>query len=236
LAAQEKSVQEAGAAVEQSKRAAEQVERDRVADIYSDLDQRVTSEPGLKGDFDKSREIYALKWLRAPVTGLVQKVDVTTIGQVVTPAQSLVTIVPDGTPLIVEAFVTNQDIGYVQVGQPVEVKVDTFPFQKYGALQGTLVWVSPDAEEKATASKDSDTRSGVSKSDTVKKEEPDRDMGYVYKIHVRTEQSQFRINATPHAIQAGMTVQADIITDRRRIIDFFLAPVVKYLDEGLKVR
>lgn len=102
-------------------------------DIYNDLDQ-----PGLKGDLEKSREMFALKSLRAPVSGLVQEVDVTTVGQVVTPAQSLVTIVPDDTPLIAEATVSNEDIGYLEVGQPVEVKVDTFPFQRYGTLKGTL--------------------------------------------------------------------------------------------------
>jgi multidrug resistance efflux pump len=138
-----------------------QVERDRVADIYGDLNQRVTSEPGLKGDFDKAKELYALKWLRAPVSGLVQEVDATTVGQVVTSAQSLVTIVPDGAPLIIEATVTNEDIGYLKVGQPVEVKVDTFPFQKYGSLKGALLSVSPDVEDKSAASRDADTRAGA---------------------------------------------------------------------------
>jgi hemolysin D len=112
LAAQRKTVKQAKAAVDEAEKNAEQVKRDRVADIYSDLNQRVTSEPTLKGDFDKSKELLALKSMRAPISGIVQKVDVTTIGQIVTPALSLVTIVPDGTPLVVEATVTNQDIGY----------------------------------------------------------------------------------------------------------------------------
>jgi hemolysin D len=159
LAAQQKTVQQARAAVTEAERAAEQVQRDRVTDIYNDLDQRVTNEAALKGDFDKSRELYALKWLRAPVSGRVQKVNVTTVGQVVTGAQSLVTIVPDDTPLIVEATVSNEDIGYLKVGQPVEVKVDTFPFQKYGSLKATLVSISPDAEDRNAASRDTATRS-----------------------------------------------------------------------------
>jgi hemolysin D len=237
LAAQEKTVQQAQAAVAEATRAAEQVQRDRVADIYSDLDQRVTSEAALKGDLDKSRQLYALKWLRAPVSGLVQKVNVTTVGQVVTPAQSLVTIVPDGMPLIVEATVTNEDIGYVKVGQPVEVKVDTFPFQKYGSLQATLLSVSPDAEERSAASKDTDTRSGVGSSgDSSRPAVENANAGYVYKVRIRTQQTQFTVNGESRPIQAGMTVQADITTDRRRVIDFFLSPVIKYLDEGLKVR
>jgi hemolysin D len=238
LAAQAKTVEQARAAVAGAERAAEQVARDHVADIYNDLDQRVTSEPGLKGDLDKSRELYALKWLRAPVAGIVLKVDVTTVGQVVNAAQPLVTIVPDGTPLIVEATVSNEDIGYLDVGQQVEVKVDTFPFQKYGALRGQLVWISADAEEKESESKDTDTRSGAASAD--KSQSPGSNtnsgIGYVYKVHIRTELPRFRVRDGWRPVQSGMTVQADITTDHRRVIDFFLSPVVKYLDEGLAVR
>jgi hemolysin D len=238
LAAQAKTVEQARAAVAEAERAAEQVARDHVADIYNDLDQRVTSEPGLKGDLDKSRELYSLKWLRAPVGGIVQKVDVTTIGQIVNPAQPLVTIVPDGTPLIVEATVSNEDIGYLDVGQQVQVKVDTFPFQKYGTLRGTLVWISADAEEKESESKDTDTRSGAASSDKSQSPEPNANssVGYVYKVHIRTGLPQFRVHDAWRPVQSGMTVQADITTDHRRVIDFFLSPVVKYLDEGLAVR
>jgi hemolysin D len=236
LAAQRKTVEQARAAEVEAEHNVEQVKSDRVADIYNDLNQRVTNEPALKGDLDKSKELYALKWLRAPVSGVVQKIDVTTIGQVVTPAQSLVTIVPDGTPLIVEASISNQDIGYVKPGQSVEIKVDTFPFQKYGSLKGTLVWVSADAEDKDTASKDLDTRSGAQANDDSRAAANNPNSGYVYKVHIRTESSQFIVDGAERPIQSGMTVQADIVTDRRRVIDFFLSPVTKYLDEGLKVR
>jgi hemolysin D len=236
LETQRRTVAQAKAAEIEAQRNVEQVKHDRVADIYNDLNQRITSEPALKGDLDKSKELLALKWLRAPAGGLVQKVDATTIGQVVTSAQSLITIVPDGTPLIVEATVTNQDIGYLQPGQAVEVKVDTFPFQKYGSLAGTLTWVSADAEDKGAASSDLDTRSGVQANDETRNAANTPNAGYVYKVHIRTEKTQFMVDGSARPIQSGMTVQADIVTDRRRVIDFFLSPVIKYLDEGLKVR
>jgi len=239
LSAQVETVQQAQAAAAGAERALEQVERDRVADIYHDLDDRVTSEPALKGDLEKSKELYALKWLRAPVSGLVQKVDATTVGQVVTPAQSLVTIVPDGTPLVVEATVSNEDIGYLKVGQPVEVKVDTFPFQRYGSLKGTLVSISPDAEDKNAASRDTDTRAGAGSQQSDPSRDPANsspNAGYVYKVHIRTEAPHFVVDGEARPVVSGMTVQADITTDRRRVIDFFLSPVVKYLDEGMKVR
>ena len=169
----------------------------------------------------------------------MQKVDVTTVGQVVTPAQSLVTIVPDGTPLVVEATVSNEDIGYLKVGQPVEVKVDTFPFQRYGSLKGTLISISPDAEDKNAASRDTDTRAGAGSQQTDPARDPANNSpnaGYVYKVHIATEQPHFVVGGEARPVVSGMTVQADIITDRRRVIDFFLSPVVKYLDEGMKVR
>jgi hemolysin D len=237
LAAQAKTVQQATAGVEEAERAFEQVQRDRVADIYNDLDQRVANEPALKGDLDKSKALFALKWLRAPVSGRVQKVDATTIGQVVSAGQSLVTIVPDGTPLVIEATVTNEDIGFVKIGQAVEVKVDTFPFQKHGSLTGKLISISPDAEDKDSASKDSGVRSGAApKGETVRPNAEMANIGYVYKVRIRTQSDQFLVDGVKRPVQSGMTVQADITTDRRRVIEFFLSPVTKYLDEGLKVR
>lgn len=146
--------------------AAEQVQRDRVTDIYNDLNQRVTNEAALKGDLTAS-----------------------------------------------------------------------FPFQKYGTLQGVLVSVSPDAEDKSSASRDPDTRSGAgAPGDPSRGAAENSNAGYVYKVHIRTNRSQFTVGGESRPVQSGMTVQADITTDRRRVIEFFLSPVVKYLDEGLKVR
>jgi len=236
LIAQQETIKQAKAAEVEAEVNVEQVIRDRNADILNDMNQRVTNEPGLKGDLDKAKELLALKWLRAPVSGTIQKIDVTTIGQVVTSGQVLITIVPDGMPLIVEATLTNQDIGYVKLGQPVDVKVDTFPFQKYGSLKGVVAWISADAEDKDSAARDLDMRTGAPMSEDSAKAASNPNTGYVYKVHVRTETPQFIVDGQPRAIQSGMTVQADIVTDRRRIIDFFLSPVEKYLNEGLTVR
>jgi hypothetical protein len=66
---------------------------------------------------------------------------------IVTSAQAIITIVPNSTPLVVEATALNQDIGFIHVWQKAELKLDTFPFQKYGIIQAELYFVSPDAEE-----------------------------------------------------------------------------------------
>lgn len=233
LAAQSKAVEQARHARTEAMRQLDGVRHNRTTDIYTDLGKKVYDASGLAGSVEKSRQLYELKWLRSPVDGVVQRVDVATTGGVVTPAQSLVTIVPDGTPLIVEASLSNEDVGYVRPGQEVEVKVDTFPFQKYGTLKGVLVWVSPDADEKSQGS------DGGNGSSPAGKSSPDPKSGktsYVYKVHIKPEQTTFMVDGKSVPIQPGMTVQADITTDHRRIVEFFLSPIVKYLDEGLKVR
>lgn len=236
LASQQQTVQQAQAALAGAQQALDQVKRDQAVDLYHDLAQRVADEPGLKGDYDKSKKLYDLEWLRSPVDGVVQSVSVTTVGQVVTPAQSLVSIVPDGTPLIVEATVSNSDVGYIKVGQPVQVKVDTFPFEQYGTLEGTLVWISPDAEDKSAISRDIDTRTGAVSASPAEAAQHDTNAGFVYKVHIRTAPAEFLVNGQRRPVEPGMTVQVDIMTGRRRVIEFFLSPLVKYLNEGLGVR
>ena len=83
--------------------------------------------------------------LTAPVDGVVQQLAVHTVGGVVTPAQSLLVVVPSDSRLEIEAMVSNRDIGFVHAGQDAEIKVDTFNFTRYGLLHGEVLSVSQDA-------------------------------------------------------------------------------------------
>lgn len=235
-ASEQRTVEEDRAALTGVIQALAQVRRDHVQDLYHDLAERAADEPALQGAYAKSKDLYDLEWLRSPVNGVVQSVNVTTNGQVVTPAQSLVTLVPDGTPLIVEATVSNNDIGYLRVGQKVQVKVDTFPFMKYGTLPGTLVWISPDAEDRAAVARDIDMRTGALSATPARAEGHDLNAGFVYRVHIRVAHAEFLVNGQRRSVEPGMTVEADIQTGRRRVIAFFLDPVIKYMNQGVRVR
>ena len=228
-----------GQTVEQQRHAHKQaveqynvIRQDWRASVLTDLNREATAHPQLKRDKDKAERLNDLKILRAPVAGYVQSVGVTTLGAVVTPAQNIVTIVPENTPLLVEASLSNDDIGYARVGQKVDIKVDTYPFQKYGSISGTLVWISADAESRdGRTNAVSDGSNGDSSGQQTSKS------SYAYKVHVRPDaDSRLLVGGQPALLQAGMTAQADIKTDRRRVIEFFLSPVIKYMDEGMKVR
>ena len=93
----------------------------------------------------KADEKAKLQHLVAPVTGTVQQLAVHTLGGVVTPAQPLLVVVPADSELEIEAMISNRDIGFVREGQEAQIKVDTFPFTRYGLLSGRVLHVSGDA-------------------------------------------------------------------------------------------
>src|SRR6476661_8855910 len=100
---------------------------------------------GLAQDLIKAEQRTRLQLLTAPVDGVVQQLAIHTVGGVVTPAQSLLVVVPSDSRLEIEAMVSNRDIGFVHAGQDAEIKVDTFNFTRYGLLHGHVLSISQDA-------------------------------------------------------------------------------------------
>jgi hemolysin D len=175
---------------------------------------------GLEAQETKASHDLSLHSLRAPVDGVVQEVNVTSIGQVVTPAQAVVTVVPRNTPLVVEAMLPNQDMAFVRVGQMAQIKVAAFSFEQYGVIHGKVVQISPDAISEGTAPAKGAIPAG----------------GLAYRVKIQPEQNYLLIHGQKVYMRPGMSVTADINTGRRRILAFFLDPLFKTWGEGLSVR
>ena len=164
----------------------------------------------LENNLVKAKQILAQTTITAPVDGTVLSLTVKTIGGVVNAGQQLAQIVPEKAPLYVDAALDNQDIGFVKPGQRAVVKVATYPFQRYGYLEGTVENISPDAIQ-------------------------DDKKGLIYKAKIKlndgksSKQNQLKL-------LPGMSVSAEIATGQRRIIEFFLDPLMTKADESLKVR
>ncbi|MAK59562.1 MAG: hypothetical protein CMK09_01155 [Ponticaulis sp.] len=94
---------------------------------------------------EKAEARADLQTLTAPVDGIINAINVTTIGEVAEPGEPVITLVPAGRELFVEAFILNRDVGFVAVGDDVRVKLEAFPFMRYGHLDGIVEHVSPDA-------------------------------------------------------------------------------------------
>lgn len=161
----------------------------------------------------KAEQRRELQVLKAPIGGVVQQLAVSTIGGVVTAAQPLMTIVPHDAALEVEAQVLNRDIGQLRVGQRVITKVETFDFTRYGYIEGRVQWVGTDAIA-------------------------DPKLGPIYPVRISLEATQTPnlVHGMSGRVAPGMSVTADIKTGERRLISYFLAPLLRYRDESLRER
>jgi len=161
----------------------------------------------------KARQRRALQTLRSPIDGTVQQLAVTTLGGVVTAAQPLLTIVPENTALEIEAQVMNRDVGHLKPGQRVINKVETFDFTRYGYIEGEVQWVGTDAIQ-------------------------DQKLGLVYPVRIRMEQlnTPNTVLGRQGVVSAGMSVTSDVRTGERRLIEYLLAPMLRYKQEALRER
>lgn len=162
-------------------------------------------------ELEKLSEQAAWRIVRAPVNGVVQELAMHTVGGVVQPAQALMKIVPLGETLQVEAWLENKDIGFVEEGQPVSVKLETFPFTRYGTAAGRVSIITDTAVEHES-------------------------LGLIFGILIDLEQFEIAVGPRWVPLQPGMVATAEIKIGRRIVIDYFLSPLLRYVEEGLAER
>ncbi|MGX5734064.1 HlyD family type I secretion periplasmic adaptor subunit [Bosea thiooxidans] len=149
--------------------------------------------------------------LRAPVRGIVNKLNVTTIGAVVQPAATLIDIVPLDDALMVEAQVRPQDIGFVRPEQEAVVKITAYDSASFGSLKGRV--------ERISADTSNDQRGEA-----------------YYRVFVRTDQNQLISEGKPLPIIPGMVAQIEILTGRKSVLAYLLKPARILRDQALRER
>ncbi|MCQ8130255.1 HlyD family type I secretion periplasmic adaptor subunit [Methylomonas rivi] len=177
-------------------------------DRLHDSEQKIA---GYRQAMIKARQRSQLLKLTAPVDGSVQQLAVHTVGGVVTPAQPLMIIVPADQALEIEAFIENKDIGFVNPGQDAEIKIETFPYSKYGALHGAVLQVSTDAVN-------------------------DEKRGLIYAAKVKLPRTTMQVENKSVNLSPGMAVTVEIKTGKRRVIEYFLSPLIEHVGESLRER
>jgi membrane fusion protein, adhesin transport system len=150
--------------------------------------------------------------VRAPVDGVVNQVHLHTIGGVAAPGEALVEVVPVGDSLLIEAHIRPSDIAFLYPGQPVKVKLTAYDFARYGGLDGELVMIGADAVEvpQGQASE------------------------LMYPVQVRTEGHLYDADNKPLDVIPGMIAEVDILSGKRRVLDYLMEPVVKVRDRALR--
>lgn len=162
-------------------------------------------------DVTKATRRAGLVRLTAPADGTVQQLQIHTVGGVVEPARTLMVIVPARDEIEVEAKVLNKDVGFVREGQQAAVKIEAFPFTRFGSVPGTVTSLSRDAV-------------------------PDPKLGATYVARIRLARSTISADGKPVQLSSGMGVTADIRTGSRRIISWLLSPIMTTIAQAGRER
>jgi hemolysin D len=170
----------------------------------------------------KASQREKLTTLTAPVAGVVQQLAVHSVGGVVTEAQALMVIVPwageGAAPVTAEVMLDNKDIGFVNPGQAVEIKLETFPYNRYGTVAATVQRVTADAVLR-------DKRSEGGGAETA-----------VFPAVLALSATHINIDGKQIRLSPGLALTAEIKTGKRRVIDYLLSPIQKAGNESLRER
>ncbi|MDT0507344.1 HlyD family type I secretion periplasmic adaptor subunit [Novosphingobium sp. MMS21-SN21R] len=191
-----RGLSEAGKLSRQIDQTREQARRIALADLATAQNDAILK----REEVTKATRISGLQRLYASEDGTVQQLAVHTIGGVVEPARTLMVIVPSDDAIEIEARVLNKDAGFVREGQSAVVKLDAFPFTRYGTIPGTVVSLSRDAV-------------------------PDQKLGPTYVVRIRLDRNTLIVDGKPVRLSAGLNAVADIRTGSRRIISWLLSPI-----------
>jgi len=232
LAVQKSHLQEAEAAVAALRETRSQAVEEYRRGLADDLVKSEQKANGLSQDLVKAEQKTRLQQLTAPIDGVVQQLAVHTIGGVVTPAQTLLVVVPSDSRLEIEAMVSNRDIGFVYAGQKAEIKVDTFNFTRYGLLYGEVVSVSQDAIIRDRPQDRSEERGRAAANESS--EPKGQELNYGARISLA--QTEMHIDDRVVHLLPGMAVTVEIKTGSRTVLSYVLSPLLRYQQEALRER
>ncbi|TCM51051.1 HlyD family type I secretion membrane fusion protein [Rhizobium sp. PP-F2F-G48] len=150
--------------------------------------------------------------LKAPVSGRVEGLSVFTVGGFVEAGSTLMSIVPSGDDIEIEAFFDNRDVGFLEVSQKAFVKFDAFPAERFGIVRGRVTNVGADARDNVDTGK------------------------WVYAVRLRLEQTGINLTGRHMKFVPGMTATIDVVTGERRLISYFFEPIVKALQDSFGER
>lgn len=149
--------------------------------------------------------------IRASTDGVILSLNLRNQGQVIRPGEAIARIAPTNTPFVIVAHVNSQDIGNLEVGQRVQLKISAYPFPDYGILNGTVMEIPPDVTVPQSESDGEIAASSAARS-----------LSSYYDVLVEPEQVYLVRNDQEYMLQAGMEADASIITKEETILTFIL--------------
>jgi HlyD family secretion protein len=190
----------------------QRLQSERQSDILTRLAQRREDLAFVTGQLNRAKETTAVETMKAPIGGTVYEVKAS-LGPV-QKGEELLSILPTGDGVLLEAKVLNRDIGFINPGDRVKVKLTTFPYQEFGTVDGEVIQVAPNA--------------------TL--DEENKDLGLVYKTLIKLKTKTMLVNGKEVPLSPGMTATADIVTRQKSILTFLIEPITSRFSNAFSPR
>jgi hemolysin D len=209
-----------------------------IASFLADNGQRLAEAERQIDDIEQRHAKAATRLRRtrliSPIAGTVVGSTISTVGQVVANGEELMHIVPRDTPLEIEAYLPNKDIGFVRPGQSAVVKVDAFPFTRYGSIGAEVSRVGRDAIPQPDAQQTEATGQPGGKSTFFAGAQ--RTQNLLYPVTLALKTPTIAVDGELIALQSGMAVSVEVATGSRRILEYFFSPLIEVSSEAIKER
>jgi hemolysin D len=172
--------------------------------------------------------------LRSPIDGRVQSSVIANVGQVVTSGQEIMRVVPQDSKIEIVAYVLNRDIGFVSVGQEAVVKIESFPFTRYGAIKARVLRIAKDAipSPDASAIEGDPTRA----SNTTGFAGGERTQNLVFSVVLEPEASTIAVDGADQPLTSGMAATVELKTGSRRLLEYVFSPLVEVASRAMRER
>lgn len=183
------------------------IKKELIEDLNKTTDELNTMLP----EMNKSNYLLESKSIYASENGFIYNLNNGTSGRVIQSGEVIMELIPESSPLEIEAKVLNRDIGFVHIGQEVKIKFDTFNFTKYGYIEGVVT--------------------NIAKSSML-----DENLGEIYPILIELKEKKIKIDNNYIKLIPGMTCTVDIKIGKRHLIEYIISPIIRYKDEALRER
>lgn len=226
LDAQQSSVAALNASIAAQRKRISQLQSSYQSDLQKELADIRARIAQLQPTLDKSIYKEGLMELKAPQDGIIKDVATTTIGAVVQPGTVVMTLVPKGEQLFADVNIKNEDVGFVQVKQSAQIKLATYPFQRYGMLTGKVIHISADATEPTKPNNGSASDGSNQTSNSAS-----------YKARIQLDSQTLKDpQGNKLTLTPGMQIVAEINQGKRTVLEYLLSPVQKAVSEAGRER
>jgi hemolysin D len=215
-------------------------ERQKIIDAFiADNSQKLAEAQRQADDFEQKLAKARLKsgrmTLSSPIDGVVLGLSVTTVGQVIATGDEIMRIVPEDATLEIECYLANKDVGFVKPGQTAVVKIESFPFTRYGTLSAQVRRVAHDAIPEPDAQQAEGDPSKTNKQDKLFAG-AQRTQNLVFSVTLTPNKTVMNVDGQTVPLTPGMAVSVEIATGNRRILEYLFSPLVEVGSEALKER